>query len=229
MSLAASTKPKKCKAQGCGVLFPPTRAFVTWCSPDCGYTIARAKKEQAETKARQASRRADRAKRESLKTRSDWIKDAQREFNRYVRLRDAHLPCICCGLPLGVGEVGGAYDCGHFRSVGSAPHLRFDERNAHAQRKQCNRWGAGRAVDYRIGLIGRLGPEVVAAIESDQSPKHYTIPDLIAIRDKYRAMTKELLRSMPPQPAVTFEYIYAEPEPYPTDWDLAKEAGEQIS
>lgn len=193
MSLAAPTKPKECKAQGCGVLFPPTRAFVTWCSPDCGYTIARAKKEQAETKARQASRRADRAKRESLKTRSDWIKDAQREFNHYVRLRDAGRLCICCDKALGDGDVGGAFDCGHFRSVGSAPHLRFDERNAHAQRKQCNRYGGGRAVDYRKGLVARYGIEYVEALEADQSPKHYTIPDLIAIRDKYRAMTKQLM------------------------------------
>lgn len=188
-------KPKKCKAKGCGRLFEPRNSMHCVCGPACASIHVRAKKEQAETKARQAARRADRAKRESLKTRSDWIKDAQREFNRYVRLRDARLPCICCGLPLGAGEVGGGYDCGHYRSVGSAPHLRFDERNAHAQRKQCNRYGAGRAVDYRLGLIGRLGPEVVAAIESDQTPKHYTIPDLIAIRDKYRAMTKQLMET----------------------------------
>lgn len=195
MRRAASTKPKRCKAQGCGVLFPPTRAFVTWCSPDCGYTIARAKKEQAETKARQASRKADRAKRESLKTRSDWIKDAQKEFNKFIRTRDAGQPCICCGVHLERDAIGGGFDAGHYRSVGSAPHLRFDERNVHAQRKQCNRYGAGRAVDYRIGLIARIGREAVEALESDQSPKHYTIPDLIAIRDKYKAMTKQLMET----------------------------------
>lgn len=195
MSLTAPTKPKKCKAQGCGVLFPPTRAFVSWCSPDCGYTIARAKKEQAETKARQASRKADRAKRESLKTRSDWIKDAQKEFNKFIRTRDAGQPCICCGVHLERDAIGGGFDAGHYRSVGSAPHLRFDERNVHAQRKQCNRYGAGRAVDYRIGLIKRIGREAVESLESDQAPRHYTIPDLIAIRDKYRAMTKQLMET----------------------------------
>ena len=195
MSLTATLRPKKCKAKGCGVLFQPTRAFVSWCSPDCGYTIARAKKEQAETKARQASRRADRAKRESLKTRSDWIKDAQREFNKFIRTRDAGQPCICCGVHLERDAIGGGFDAGHYRSVGSAPHLRFDERNVHAQRKQCNRYGAGRAVDYRIGLIKRIGREAVESLESDQAPKHYTIPDLIAIRDKYRAMTKQLMET----------------------------------
>lgn len=78
---------------------------------------------------------------------------------------------------------------------GRPPHLRFDERNVHAQRKRCNRYGAGRAVDYRIGLIKRIGREAVESLESDQAPKHYTIPDLIAIRDKYKAMTKQLMET----------------------------------
>ena len=195
MSLTATLRPKKCKAKGCGVLFQPTRAFVSWCSPDCGYTIARDEKEQAEAKARHASRRADRANRESLKTRSDWIKDAQKEFNKCIRTRDAGQPCICCGVHLERDAIGGGFDAGHYRSVGSAPHLRCDERNVHAQRKQCNRYGAGRAVDYRIGLIKRIGREAVESLESDQAPKHYTIPDLIAIRDKYRAMTKQLMET----------------------------------
>lgn len=145
-----------------------------------------------------AAEKADRAKtkarREAVKTRSDWIKDAQREFNTYIRLRDAGRACICCGQPLGVSEVGGKYDCGHYRSVGSAPHLRFDERNAHGQNKQCNRYGAGRAVDYRRGLIARLGAETVDALEADQATRKYSIDDLKAIRDKYRQMAKELTK-----------------------------------
>lgn len=185
-------KAKKCKAKGCGVLFTPQRSMQSVCSPVCGLNVARAKREQAETKARQEQRKADREKRDRLKTRSDWMKEAQREFNKYIRFRDRGLSCICCGLPLGGNPVGGDYDAGHYRSTGSAPHLRFDERNCHAQRKQCNRYGAGRAVDYRIGLIARIGSEAVDSLESDQSPKHYTIDDLKQIRDTYRAKCKEL-------------------------------------
>ena len=88
--------------------------------------------------------------------------------------------------------MGGAYDCGHYRSTGSAPHLRFDERNAHAQRKVCNRWGAGRAVDYRIGLVARIGLEAVEALESDNAPRKWTREELIAIRDTYKQKLKEL-------------------------------------
>lgn len=185
-------KPKKCKAKGCGVVFSPARSFQCWCSPDCAVLIAREKKEQNESKQAREQRRQDKAKREKLKTRSDWMKEAQREFNRYIRLRDHKLDCICCGRPLSSGPTGGDYDAGHYRSVGSAPHLRFDEANCHAQRKQCNRWGAGRAVDYRIGLIHRIGVDRVEAIEADQAPKHYTIEDLKQIRDTYRAKGKEL-------------------------------------
>jgi len=185
-------KPKKCRAKGCGVVFTPARPFQCWCSPDCGLTIARAKKEQADQRKRSDERKADRAKREKLKTRSDWMKDAQREFNRYIRLRDADRACICCGRPLGEDAIGGAYDAGHYRSVGSAPHLRFDERNVHAQRKQCNLWGSGRAVDYRLGLIQRIGQKAVEALESDQCAKHYTIEDLKQIKDTYRQKAREL-------------------------------------
>jgi hypothetical protein len=164
------------------------------CGPVCALDVARAKREQEETRKRSESRKRDRETRDRLKTRSEWIKDAQREFNRYIRLRDAGKPCICCGLPLGSGEVGGDYDCGHYRSVGSAPHLRFDERNAHAQRKRCNRYGAGRAVDYRLGLIARLGAATVEAIEADQSLRRYSIEDLKEIIRTYRAKCKELER-----------------------------------
>jgi hypothetical protein len=133
-----------------------------------------------------------RARKAALKTIPDLTKEAQAAFNQFVRLRDAQKPCICCGRPLGEGDVGGAYDCGHYRSVGSAPHLRFNEANAHAQRKQCNRYGAGRAVDYRVGLIQRIGLVAVEALENENRVHKWQREELIEIRDKYRRLTKEL-------------------------------------
>lgn len=148
---------------------------------------AEAKKARAAAKVERASIRA---RKEAIKTIPVLIKEAQVAFNAYIRARDADKPCICCGQPLGTGEVGGAYDCGHYRSTGSAAHLRFDERNAHAQRKVCNRWGAGRAVDYRIGLVARIGLAAVEALESDNAPKKWTREELISIRDEYRKKLK---------------------------------------
>lgn len=167
--------------------------------PDCidGYAEAQAAKaEREEAKRAQAAAKVERAetrrRKEAIKTIPDLIKEAQVAFNAFIRERDREKPCICCGAPLGAGEVGGAFDCGHYRSTGSAPHLRFDERNAHAQRKVCNRWGAGRAVDYRIGLVARIGLEAVEALESDNRIHRWTREELIAIRDHYRAALKAL-------------------------------------
>lgn len=150
---------------------------------------AQAKKARAAAKVERASIRA---RKEAIKTIPDYIKEAQIAFNAYIRARDADKPCICCGRPLGDGDVGGAFDCGHYRSTGSASHLRFNEDNAHAQRKQCNRWGAGRAVDYRMGIIHRIGLAAVEALEADNTTRKWTREGLIEVRDTYRAKLKEL-------------------------------------
>ncbi|MDE2439555.1 MAG: recombination protein NinG [Betaproteobacteria bacterium] len=133
-----------------------------------------------------------RARKLAIKPRGQWIKEAQIAFNAYIRERDKGKPCICCGNALTNEAIGGGFDAGHYRSIGSAPHLRFDERNCHGQRKQCNRYGAGRAVDYRIGLIARIGLAAVESLEADQSVKKYTIDDAQRIKAEYRAKLKAL-------------------------------------
>lgn len=150
---------------------------------------ARVKQERVRAKVERA---VTKARRRELETIPELIKAAQREFNAFIRLRDRDQPCICCGRPLGTGDVGGAFDCGHYRSTGSASHLRFNERNAHAQRKYCNRHGAGRAVDYRLGLIARIGLEAVEALECDNTPHKWTREELREIRATYKAKLKEL-------------------------------------
>lgn len=185
-------KQRKCKA--CHHPFTPARSTQTACGIDCAMQLAHEKKVKLAECDRLDTVRKDRARKERLKTRRDWEKEAQAAFNAFIRARDKDKPCICCGLPLSAGEVGGHYDCGHYRSTGSAPHLRFVEDNAHAQRKQCNRWGAGRAVDYRLGLIARIGLERVEALEADQTPRRYTVDELKAIREEYRRKARELKR-----------------------------------
>lgn len=184
-------KPRKCKC-GCGTSFTPRSSLHVAYSMTCALKLAEKQREKKAQQVTKLQRKADREAKEKLKTRSDWMKEAQTAFNAFVRFRDRDQPCICCGQPLHSGEVGGQYDCGHYRSVGSAPHMRFDERNAHAQRKQCNRWGSGRAVDYRIGLIARIGLEAVEDLEADQSVRKWTIDELKAIRDEYRTRLREL-------------------------------------
>jgi hypothetical protein len=76
--------------------------------------------------------------------------------------------------------------------VGSAPHLRFNEDNCHAQSKHDNQYKSGNAVDYRQGLIARIGLARVEALEADQTPCRWTIEELQAIRDTYRAKLRAL-------------------------------------
>lgn len=188
-------KPKKCRVATCRASFVPRASFQSWCSPDCGVVLARAKQEKKRVELAQVERREIKVRKEALKSRGDHMREAQQAFNEFIRTRDqaaGHL-CISSGKPL--DWSGNAVDAGHYRSVGSAPHLRFDERNCHAQSKQDNRFLSGNAVDYRIGLIARIGQEAVDALEADQSVRKYTVDEIKAIKVEYRAKTRELKRA----------------------------------
>jgi hypothetical protein len=169
------------------------------CSPACaeqyGIEVALKNAEKQKRKEAKDERLHTKERKEALKTTRDLIKEVQTAFNAFIRKRDCYELCISCNTTLlldGQSLVGGAFDCGHYRSVGSAPHLRFHENNAHGQCKKCNRWGAGRAVDYRLGLITRIGINAVEILEADQIPKHYSREDLYKLRSLYKSKLKAL-------------------------------------
>jgi hypothetical protein len=118
---------------------------------------------------RKRAKARDRARAEALKTRSDWMREAQAAVNRYVRLRDirAGRGCITCGATP-EQKRGGTTDAGHFRSVGSAPHLRFYLPQIALQCVTCNRYQGGRALDFRRALVARHGAEWVEWVEGLQ-------------------------------------------------------------
>lgn len=185
-------KPKTCKNPDCRVSFVPQRLGQAVCNYTCGLAIKDVNQDRARKSLAQVGRADIKVRKEALKSRGDHMREAQQAFNEYIRTRDqaaGHL-CISSGKPL--DWSGNAVDAGHYRSVGSAPHLRFDERNCHAQSKQDNRFLSGNAVDYRIGLIARIGQEAVDALESDQSVRKYTVEEIKAIKAEYRAKTREL-------------------------------------
>lgn len=176
----------------CKICRNPSRQFKTTCSLDCEAELGLRLLEKSKRAEAKQVRAIDKERREKLKSRSDWMKEAQTAFNAFIRARDRFKPCICCGHPLVLQAVGGGFDCGHYRSVGSAPHMRFNEDNANGQRKQCNRYGAGRAVDYRIGLIARIGIERVEAIETSSSTVKWSIDDLKSIKEQYKLRLKDI-------------------------------------
>lgn len=182
---------KKCKV--CPVRFDPRTAMQTCCCPACAISYAKATREKKEKRERIIDRIQTKAKLDAMKPRAKLIKEAQTEFNRFIRARDSGLPCICCNR---TGEdkslTGSKWDAGHYRSTGSAPHLRFNEDNVHRQLVFCNQYGSGRAVDYRIGLIKKIGIERVEALESNNTARKYTVDELKQIKETYRAKHKEL-------------------------------------
>jgi len=182
------------KSTKCKICRKPSIPFKQFCSPECGAELGLRLIEKSKRAEAKNVRKADKERKEKLKTRADWMREAQSAFNAYIRARDAEQPCICCRRKQtkvnGLGAHG--WDAGHFLSVGSAPHLRFHEDNVHKQLVYCNRYGSGNAVNYRKGLIKRIGIERVEALERDNTPRKYTIEDLKSIKELYKFKLKEL-------------------------------------
>ena len=185
-------KPRTCRV--CETVFQPSRPLQTVCGPACAIEQAKFKRAKAERIAAAEDRKTVKIKLEQIKPRSQWMREAQAAFNAYRRevAKVNGYPCISSGKPL--DWSGNNVDAGHYRSVGSAPHLRFVEDNCHAQSKHDNRYLSGNAVDYRIGLIARIGLAAVEALEADNEPRKYTIEELKAIKATYIAKLR-LIRS----------------------------------
>ena len=179
--LTATLKPKAC--QQCSREFLPARLMQQVCGPLCASRKVKADKkaERVTTKARKAA----------IKTIPQLTKEAQHAFNAWIRWRDRNAGHACISSGRVLDWSGNGVDAGHYRSVGAAPHLRFDERNCHAQSKHDNQWRAGNVVDYRISLIARIGRASVEDLESDNRVHRWTREELIAIRDTYRARVRE--------------------------------------
>lgn len=189
-----NTKPKFVKCKACGEPYQRLRPLQKVCSPACALKHARQQAERKLAKEQARSRKEARERLDAMQTKPQLVKKAQTAFNAYIRARDAGKPCISCGTPLAAEQVGGAFDCGHYRSVGSAPHMRFVEDNAHGQCKHCNRHLAGNHVEYRKRLAERIGLKALERIESDNTLRKYTREGLIELAKHYRTEARKLAR-----------------------------------
>lgn len=210
MTALRKLKPKTCRE--CRSEFEPMNSLQVTCSPKCAlaYTVRRREeKALAEKRKREKIQRAKDAqwKLDNKPTRQ-LVKEAQDYFNKWVRLRDKHEDCPSCDKTREEIEIeqgwktGGAWDCGHYLTVGAHPELRFHEDNAHKQCKKCN-GGAGKYVTfakkrksvsarYRETLLEKIGLERVEWLEGPHEPRKYTREELIAIKEKYKRKAKEL-------------------------------------
>ena len=138
-------KKKKCKE--CRKPFQPFNSMTKACSVKCALALVNKEKERkfnAETRKLKAK----------VKTKGQWLREAQAAFNAFVRVRDQGEPCISCDKPDNGQHQRHA---SHFRSVGAAPHLRFNLLNVHASCSTCNNHLSGNLIEYVARLPAKIG------------------------------------------------------------------------
>ena len=171
-------KKKLCKI--CKELYQPIRPLQSVCSPNCAWDHARTVREKAE-------RKETKELKVKLKTKAEWLKEAQAIFNQFIRLRDKDAPCISCQR-----FHTGQYHAGHYKTTGSHPELRFNEFNVHKQCAPCNNHLSGNIINYRLNLVKKIGLDEVEWLESNHTANKYTIDDIKALKVLYKQKIKAL-------------------------------------
>ena len=180
MAKLKTLKPKKCRS--CGELFTPFSSLAKACSPKCALDTVK------KTKQKEFDRETKRRK-QALKSRGDWLKEAQSAVNSYVRARDSGKPCISCDKPDNGQHQRHA---SHYRSVGACSQLRFNTFNIHASCATCNSVLSGNLLEYRIRLVNKLGIDRVAWLERQNDIARYDIEYLKRIKSIFLRRTKIL-------------------------------------
>lgn len=187
MGMTRTLKPKKCRV--CKRTFTPHRSMAVVCSVPCSLEYARKVAARKEAKAKREERMATRVAKEKLKSRADYLREAQTAVNAYVRLRDADKPCISCDRP---ATWGGQWHASHYRSVGSNPGWRFNLLNIHRACSICNAWKSGNLSEYRPRLIAKIGLESVEMLERESPVRKYDIEYLKRLKRIFRDKSKRL-------------------------------------
>lgn len=160
-----------------------------FCKEECRleYGIKNTRKVQEKAK-NERDRRYKKARMESRKNDKSYrARMAQQSFNAFIRERDRNDACVSCGR-----FHEGQYHAGHYRSVGAAPELRFEESNCHKQCAPCNNHLSGNIAEYRINLIKKIGLDKVEWLEGKHEPKRYTVEDFREIEKRYKEKIKAL-------------------------------------
>lgn len=182
------TEPKrrtrKCKV--CREVFAPRSMTHKVCGAACAETLSLQDKARKLRMERQAGLIA-------LKPAKWWKAKAKKAMHLFVRTRDEGQPCASCDtLLVKLGRIGGDYDAGHLRTVGSSKHLEFDERNVWGQCKYCNDRLHGNEREYERRLRIKMGDSYVDGLMDDNTPRHFKIHDFQAIEEHYKAALKLL-------------------------------------
>lgn len=185
--LSRQVKPKKCGNPECRKEFVPRNSLVKACSINCGIAMARLHERRVRAKVGREARKAKREWRLRNIPLSRLLQQAQHEVNHFIRERDFWLPCISCGK-----LTGAKMNAGHYRTTKAASHLRFNEDNIHGQCEHCNSYLSGNLIEYRKGLVAKIGVERVEALENDNRVVKWDRDELVQIRRTYLGKWKAM-------------------------------------
>ena len=171
---------KKCRH--CGEFFRPERRLQHYClSSECvkAWVSKEKEKQWKLTKAKM---------KEDLKSTQDWMQEAQKVFNKYIRLRDKDKPCISCLNPKPK-----KVNAGHFYSSGGHKFLTFDESNVHLQCEHCNSFLSGNLHEYRKNIVQRIGLCELQRLDQDaQRTAKYSVDELKELIKVYKEKIKAI-------------------------------------
>ena len=178
---------RTCKV--CKVKFNPTYSTVQpTCSIKCAIECAKEQTKKNQAKKLKEISKDVRQRKEALKTKKDYEKELQVVVNKFIRMRDKDQPCISCDKPLL-----NKFDAGHFYPAGSYKNLRFNEDNIFGQCVACNQHRHGNLLEYRPRLIKRIGQQRVDDLDAIRNqPAHFTIPELIIMKEVYKEKVRNL-------------------------------------
>lgn len=141
-------KKKQCKQ--CGEVYKPFNSLQVVCSAICAMEFNSKKSIDKRFK--------------QMKTDSRSLIElrnlARISFQIYIRERDKDLPCISCDKSYA------KWDAGHYFKAEIYTGLIFHEDNVHKQCSYCNLQLAGNLIEYRKGLLIRIGSEKLNELEN---------------------------------------------------------------
>ena len=169
-------KLKQCKQ--CGEMYKPFNTLQVVCSAICALEFNSKKEVDKRFKVMKSDSRS------LIELRNL----ARVSFQIYIRQRDENLPCISCD------KTYAKWDAGHYLKAEIYTKLIFNEDNVHKQCSYCNLQLAGNLIEYRKGLVKRIGVKRVEDLEdmADSSRLYkFTKDELITLAKNYKLKIKK--------------------------------------
>lgn len=193
---------RKCK--GCGEYFAadeivkvPAGVFcskshaIEWALKESEKAKAKSKSKAAKDTKEEIKRDRKRLKARKLElNRTSHLDKLQKLVNQYVvHVRDKDKPCCTCGTTSQAIK----YDCGHMRSRGSCPELRFELTNMAKQcSQQCNVHKSGNRIEFERFIVSEYGEEHLTWLNGPHPKLKEQLPDADAIESEIKRYRKLL-------------------------------------